>query len=114
MQCMRAFGPMVDLLDPVNRGGSDYRGDIYNRAAVEEACLRNKYRRALAVGDRRISRPAAKPSPFSRVCFSRSDDARIDIVSASADSAMMGSSWSPFRRLVSHRSMKSFSTAWLL
>ena len=32
---------MVDLLDPVNRGGSDYRGGIYNRVAVEEACLRN-------------------------------------------------------------------------
>jgi hypothetical protein len=32
---------MGDLLDPVKREGSDYRGGIYHRAAAEEACLRN-------------------------------------------------------------------------
>jgi hypothetical protein len=40
---------MGDLSDPVERGGSDYRGGIYNRAAAEEAGL--KYRRAFAVND---------------------------------------------------------------
>ena len=41
MQFMRTFGPKGHLLEPVNRGGSDYCGGKYNR----------KYRRCVVVDD---------------------------------------------------------------
>jgi len=51
---MRTFGPKGHLLDPVNRGGSDYRGGKYSRAVVggqRKSLSQKQYRRCLVVDD---------------------------------------------------------------